>query len=91
MIGNNLTEFLDRVTSAEMEILNTEAGQEIVSELLEKSLELNPNMTAEEWAKIKQDFMVFLFSETMKVEPELMKELATHTYNEIRGENHGDY
>lgn len=43
----------------------------------------NPNMTAEEWKKIKQQFMIFCFAEAMKANPELMKELATHTYNEL--------
>ena len=43
----------------------------------------NPNMTADEWGKTKQEFMVFIFAEMMKFKPELMQEMGGHLYNEL--------
>ena len=83
MFTKNSAEFIERASTGVMNALNTEVGQELTSKLLEMKLAENPNMTAEEWQKIKQQFMVFCFAEAMKANPELMKELATHTYNEL--------
>lgn len=83
MYTKNSAEFIEKVSTGVMNALNTEVGQELTSKLLEMKLAENPNMTAEEWKKIKQQFMMFCFAEAMKANPELMKELAAHTYNEL--------
>ena len=44
----------------------------------------NPNMTAEEWAQTKSEFMVFLFSALLKEQPELMNELGGHVWNALQ-------
>jgi len=46
--------------------------------------EANPNMTAEEWAQTKSEFMVFLFSALLKEQPELMNELGGHVWNALQ-------
>lgn len=83
MFTKNSAEFIERVSTGVMNALNTEVGQELTSKLLEMKLAENPNMTEEEWQKIKQQFMTFCFAEVMKANPKLIEELATHTYNEL--------
>lgn len=84
MIAKNFDEFTERACNGLMNGLNTELGQQLIQELLKMKLAENPNMTAEEWQKTKQQFMVFCFHEVMKANSELMNELATHAYNELR-------
>lgn len=54
MFTKNSAEFIERVSTGVMNALNTEVGQKLTSKLLEMKLAENPNMTAEEWQKIKQ-------------------------------------
>lgn len=84
MLADNYDEFLKKAFHALQTALNSEAGQALTQELLKRSLEENPNLTAEEWAKRKQDFMAFCFSEAMKESPELMAEFEAHVCDEIR-------
>lgn len=44
----------------------------------------NPNMTAEEWAQTKSEFMTFLFAMFVKETPEAMKELGGHVWNALQ-------
>ena len=83
MYTKNSAEFIEKASTGVMNALNTEVGQELTSKLLEMKLAENPNMTEEEWQKIKQQFMTFCFAEVMKANPERIEELATHTYNEL--------
>lgn len=86
MIANNTTEFLTKASGAICNALNNEAGQRITEKLLEKAREQNPNLTAEEWQQMKQQFVLFVFAEYMKRDKEAMDELAGHFYNELRND-----
>ena len=84
MLAQNFNEFVETMTKAERKALNTAAGQELTEKLLQMKLAQNPNMTAEEWAQTKSEFMVFLFSALLKEQPELMKELGGHVWNALQ-------
>lgn len=79
-----LNEVLSIMGKAEQNALNSEAGQEITTKLLEMKLASNPNMTVEEWESTKKEFMIYLFNEVVKNNAELMNILAKATYNELR-------
>lgn len=83
MIAKNFEGFTEKAVNAEAAALNSEVGQELVGKLLEMKLAQNPNMTADEWNKTKQEFMVFIFAEMMKFKSELMQEMGRHLYNEL--------
>ena len=83
-IAENFDQFVERVSEAERTVLNSPAGQALTEELLKMKLAQNPNMTAEEWAQTKSEFMVFLFSALLKEQPELMKELGGHVWNALQ-------
>ena len=83
-IAENFDQFVERVSEAERTVLNSPAGQALTEELLQMKLAQNPNMTAEEWAQTKSEFMVFLFSALLKEQPELMKELGGHVWNALQ-------
>ena len=85
MIANSFDEFVDKTSEAIREVLNnTEAGQQISKALLAGALKKNPNMTPEEWAQMKSQFMTFIFTMFVKENPQAMNELGTHVYNELR-------
>ena len=86
MIAGSFNEFVEKVSEAERTALNTPAGQELTEQLLRMKLKENPNMTPEEWQQTKSEFMTFIFCMFVKETPEAMRELATHTYNELRNE-----
>ena len=86
-IANNFDEFVENVSEAERKALNMPAGQEMTQKLLEMKLAANPNMTPEEWAQTKSEFMTFMFTVFVKEVPEAMQELGHHVYNELRKEN----
>lgn len=89
--ASNFTEFVDKSLTAIMNTMNdTETGQKLMDDLLKQSFERNPDLTPEQWAKIKQDFLTFLFFGAVKECPEAMHELAGHVYNELRGESEND-
>jgi len=66
MIANNFHEFVEKSVNAVAAVLNSDLGQELTQKLLEMKLAQNPHMTADEWSKVKQGFMVFVFEEAMK-------------------------
>ena len=76
MIANNFNDFVEKVTEAE--------GQEITKKILEMKLAQDPNMTPEEWQNTKSQFLTFLFVMIVKENPEAMKELGTHVWNEMQ-------
>ena len=83
-IAENFEQFMERVTDAEAATLNSPAGQALTKQLLEMKLAQNPNMTAEEWAQTKSEFMTFLFAMFVKETPEAMKELGGHVWNALQ-------
>ena len=83
-IAENFDQFVERVAEAERTALNSPAGQALTEELLKMKLAQNPNMTAEEWAKTKSEFMTFLFLTFVKETPEAMKELGGHVWNALQ-------
>lgn len=85
MIAENFKGFVDTASDAIRKMLNeTEIGQQLTRDVLDEALRKNPNMTAEEWQDIKSQFMTFLFAKLVSDHPELMEELATHSYNELQ-------
>lgn len=85
MVASNFNEFVKTASDAIRTALNeTEVGQQLSKELLEDTLRKNPDMTEEEWGAIKSQFMTFLFAKLVTDRPELMEELASHTYNELQ-------
>ena len=83
-IAENFDQFVERVSDAERTFLNSPDGQALTKQLLEMKLAQNPNMTAEEWAQIKSEFMTFLFAMFVKETPEAMKELGGHVWNALQ-------
>ena len=84
MIANNFNDFVEKITEAERTALNTPEGQEITKKILEMKLAQDPNMTPEEWQNTKSQFLTFLFVMIVKENPEAMKELGTHVWNEMQ-------
>ena len=82
-IAKNLDEFTVKSINATIEAMNSEEGQQLVAELWLKSLEKNPNLTEDEWLKIKQDFLAFMYFNLIKDNKDLMKELGEHLYTEL--------
>lgn len=89
MIAKNSNEFTEKVSSGIIKALNTDNGRLISDTLLKKSMEKNPEMTPEEWEKIKGDFLVFIFYELLKRNKNLMDEFAGHMYTELKGVSNG--
>lgn len=85
-IANNFNEFIDKVSEAERQVLNSPAGQELTQKLLEMKLEQNPNMTPEEWKDTKSQFMTFMFAVFVKEVPEAMQELGSHLLHELNAQ-----
>lgn len=83
MIAKNYDDFTKKVVNAEAVALNSEAGQELTKKLLQMKLAQNPNMTAEEWEETKQEFMVFIFHEFLKSDPNLIREMGNHVYDKM--------
>ena len=87
MLAENFNDFIDKVSEAERTALNSPAGQELTQKLLEMKLVQNPNMTPEEWAQTKSEFMTFMFAVFVHEVPEAMQELGKHVWNELQKEN----
>ena len=83
-IAENFDQFVGRVSDAERTFLNSPDGQALTKQLLEMKLAQNPNMTAEEWAQTKSEFMTFLFAMFVKETPEAMKELGGQVWNALQ-------
>lgn len=81
MIAKNYADFTNKATTVIMNALNTTEGKKLTNALLKESLKKNPHLTAEEWSRIKAQFMVFMFKSALDENPELMHEFAHHAYN----------
>lgn len=86
MIAQNATEFCTKAADAICKALNNETGQKITEKMLEKALEQNPEMTPNEWQKLKEQFVQFVFVQYMMHDKEAMNEFAGHIYDELRSE-----
>lgn len=82
-IAKNYDEFVDKVTTALMNTLNTETGQELTKQLLELKLTENPDLTPEQWRDTKAQFMTYLFCMFVMDCPEAKREIAEHVWNEL--------
>ena len=83
MVANNFDEFIKRVEEAERVALNNDFGQELTKDLLKLKLEANPNLTPDEWAQTKSEFMTFLFFKLLQGNKDLMHEFGGHVYDEL--------
>lgn len=84
MIARSFDEFVEKVTQAERNVLNTPLGQEVIKKLLAIKLLENPDMTQEEWQNVKNQFLTFLFAMFIKENPDAMEELARHCWDELQ-------
>ena len=66
--------------------LNSEKGQEILQKLYDEVKAQNPNLTAKEWSKVKQKFMVSIFYEILKENPNFMSQFIGLVKSEIEKE-----
>lgn len=74
--NNNYEQFIKKVIQAEVAALNSKKGEQIMSELLDAAKEANPNLTPEEWSKIKERFMLSIFAEMLKDNEVFQKQFA---------------
>ena len=84
MVAGSFDGFVEKVTRAERNVLNTPLGQEVVKNLLATKLAENPDMTQEEWQNVKNQFLTFLFAMFVKENPDAMEELAQHCWDELQ-------
>jgi hypothetical protein len=73
---NNYEQFIQKAIQAETEALNSERGKVIMSQLLEAAKKENPDLTPEEWSKIKERFMLSIFAEMLKDNEDFQKQFA---------------
>ena len=85
-IANNFNDFIEKISEAERTALNTPAGQELTKELLKMQLAQNPQLSPEEWAQTKSEFMTFIFCMFVKETPVAFRELSDHVWEELRKE-----
>lgn len=81
---NDYDKFITKVIDAEVRALNSEKGQEIVASLLETAKEKYPDLTPKKWSTIKQQFLVFVFSELLKENPEFQKHFAHLVFENLQ-------
>lgn len=81
--NNNYEEFIQKVITAETSALNSEKGQEILQKLLDEAKKQNSDLTAAEWSEIKKQFMVSVFREILRENPNFMSQFVGLVKNEI--------
>lgn len=84
--NNNYEDFIKKIITAETTALNSEKGQQILQELLDRAKEQNPDLTVAEWAEIKKQFMIFVFRDILKENPNFMSQFVGLVKEEIRKE-----
>lgn len=84
--NNNYEEFIQKVITAETSALNSEKGQEILQKLLDEAKKQNPDLTAAEWSEIKKQFLISVFQEILKENPNFMSQFVGLVKNEITKE-----
>lgn len=83
---NNYEDFINKIIAAETTALNSEKGQEILKKLYDEAKTQNPDITAEEWSEIKKQFMVSVFHEILKENPNFMSQFIGLIKEEIAKE-----
>ena len=84
LAGNNFNDFIEKVSEAIRIALNMPLGQKFVEQMRKDMMDKNPNMTIEEWVRIKSEFMTFIFAMFIKENPQAKDELCVHVWNELR-------
>lgn len=84
--NNNYEDFIKKIITAETTALNSEKGQKILKELLNKAKEQNPDLTVDEWAEIKKQFMLSVFREILKENPNFMSQFIGIVVDKIQNE-----
>ena len=84
--NNNYEDFIQKVITAETSALNSKKGQEILQRLYDEAKTQNPDITAEEWSEIKKQFMVSVFHEILKENPNFMSQFIGLVKEEIAKE-----
>ena len=82
MLAKNYADFQSKVINAITESLNLPENKGISEDLLKHFLKKNPNMTPEEWNKIKGSFLVYVFTEVLKRDKKLNDEFFMHLMKE---------
>lgn len=85
-IAKDFDEFTHKAVTATVNALNSESGQALIDELRKKCLKDNPNMSEDEWSKIKQEFLVYMFFNLIKDAPDLMREMGEHLYKKLNSD-----
>lgn len=83
---NKQEDIIKRAIKAETAALNSPKGQEIMQQLLDEAKEQNPNLTAEEWSRIKKNFLITIFNEIVKENPEFVSHFAKIVKDYIENE-----
>lgn len=84
--NNNYEDFIQKVISAETSALNSEKGQKILQKLYDEAKAQNPDITVEEWSEIKKQFMISVFREILKENPNFMSQFIGLIKEEIAKE-----
>ena len=82
MLAKNYADFQSKIINAITESLNLPENKGISEDLLKHFLKKNPNMTPEEWNKIKGSFLVYVFTEVLKRDKKLNDEFYMHLMKE---------
>ena len=78
-------EFTGAVCDSLATVLNgTAEGQQLTDDLLRAKLAQNRNLTPEEWAKTKQEFMLYLFHELITSNEKAHDDFTRLLYEELR-------
>ena len=84
--NNNYEDFIQKVITAETSALNSEKGQEILQRFYDEAKAQNPDITVEEWSEIKKQFMISVFHEILKENPNFMSQFIGLIKEEIAKE-----
>ena len=82
MLAKNYADFQSKIINAITESLNLPENKGISEDLLKHFLKKNPNMTPEEWNKIKGSFLVYVFTEVLKRDKKLNDKFFMHLMKE---------
>lgn len=88
--NNNYEEFIQKVVKAETSALNSEKGQKILQKLYDEVKQENPDLTPEEWSETKKQFLVVIFKEILKENPNFVSQFVGLIKNEINKENNNE-
>lgn len=84
--NNNYEEFIQKVVGAETSALNSKKGQKILQKLYDEVKQENPDLTPEEWSATKKQFLVVIFKEILKENPNFTSQFIGLVKEEIAKE-----